>query len=62
MKKTKQGSVRYGAYVTPEEIRRYRRVSTARKLAWLDEMRRLMFAAMTPALMRRFERLRRMGY
>lgn len=48
--------------VTEEEIKLYRKVSTSRKIEWLDEMRQLFFAAMTPVLSRRWNELRKRGY
>jgi len=51
-----------GSVFSAAEIRRYRRVSTARKLQWLDEMRHLFFAAMTPEIQKRWAELRKRGY
>lgn len=48
--------------MTRDEIRNYCNISTARKLEWLEEMRTLFFAAMTPALFKRWEKLRQKGY
>lgn len=48
--------------ITAKEIKLYRRVPTARKIEWLDEMRKIFFAAMTPALLKRWEQLRKKGY
>lgn len=48
--------------VTEKEIKLYRKVPTARKIEWLDEMRKLFFAAMTPVLLRRWKELKKKGY
>lgn len=47
---------------SPAEIQRYRNISTERKLIWLDEMRKLFFACMTPELMKRWEAMRKKGF
>ncbi|MFH1652588.1 MAG: hypothetical protein ABIE74_00875 [Pseudomonadota bacterium] len=45
-----------------KEIRKYRRVSTERKLLWLEEMRSILSENMTPKLRKQWEYLRQKGY
>jgi len=48
--------------VTVEEIKRYQRVPTVRKLVWLDEMRHLLFATMTAKDCVLWQAMRAKGY
>jgi hypothetical protein len=51
-----------GPLATADDIKRYQRVSTARKLAWLDEMRHLLFSTMTAEDRERWQTMREKGY
>lgn len=51
----------FGLFATSEEIGRYRNISTAQKLKWLDDMRHLVFATLTGKDIKKWERLRKAG-